>query len=84
MIFGMEEKLTLLSLISLTLSFFKFEYQLYLIIYPYKLPGLTLYLNFLIYRCDSAHKNGVKEAYNEYQKILVQYLYRYDELNTQK
>ena len=34
-------------LISLTLSFSKLDPLLFLIIYPYKLPGVTLYLNFL-------------------------------------
>ena len=40
-IFGMEEKVKLTSLITGTLSFFKLDYLLFLIIYPYKLPGLT-------------------------------------------
>ena len=43
-----EEDEALKSLIYLGLSIFKFDILLFLIIYPYKLPGLTLYLNFLL------------------------------------
>ena len=56
----MEEKETITSLISETLSFFKLDILLFLIIYPYKLPELTLYLNILFQTCESALNNGVK------------------------
>ena len=56
----MEDKEKLVSLISITHFFFKLDSLLFLIIYPYKLPGLTLYIYYLLYICESAHNNGVK------------------------
>ena len=53
-------KKDILPLISVALSYFKLEFLLFLIIYPYKLPRLTLNPNFLLYICESALKNGVK------------------------
>ena len=55
-----EEEEALKSLIYLGLSIYKLDSLLFFIIYPYKLPELTLYLNFLLSRCESAFDNGVK------------------------
>ena len=46
--------------ISLKLSLFKLNSLLFLIIYPYKFLGLTIYIYYLFYICESAYDNGVK------------------------
>ena len=56
----MEDKEKLLSLISITHSFFKLDFLLFLLIYPYKLPGLTSIIYFRYVNSESAHNNGVK------------------------
>ena len=45
---NMEDKEKIVSLISITHSFFKLDALLFLIIYPYKLPGLSLYPYYLL------------------------------------
>ena len=70
----MEEKEIMISSVSLKLLVLHAGLSLFLIIYPYKLPGLTFYLSFQLEICESALDNGVKSD-QSYPIIMSRFTY---------